>query len=66
VGEISADEDREVLPWAMNSQLPSLSDNVIYRQWPRTTQDKGSEAGEVQEVSFIAGLTKSSSSRRHR
>src|ERR1700737_5520890 len=30
-----------------------LSDKIVYRQWSRTTQDKGREAGEVQEVSFV-------------
>ena len=44
------------LLWMPNS--PPLSDKTIYRQWPRATQDKGSEAGEVQDVSFIAGLPK--------
>jgi hypothetical protein len=24
------------------------------RQWPRTTQDKGGETGEIEEVQFIA------------
>src|SRR5262249_4909921 len=36
----------------------SLLDEAIYRQWPRATQDKGSETGEVQEVSFITRLPK--------
>src|SRR6266704_5291456 len=31
-----------------------LSDEAIYRRWARTTQDKGRQACEVQEVTFIA------------
>jgi hypothetical protein len=34
--------------------FPPFPDKAIYRQWSRTTQDKGREAGEVQKVSFIA------------
>ena len=32
----------------------SLSEKAIYGQWSRTTQNKGREAGEIEEVSFIA------------
>jgi hypothetical protein len=32
----------------------SLSDKATYRQWARTTQNKGREAGEIEEVTFIA------------
>ena len=35
--------------------LPPLSDQSIYGQWSRTTQHKGREAGEVQEVTLIPG-----------
>src|SRR4029453_6343386 len=35
-------------------RLPPLSDQSIYGQGSRTPQHKGGEAGEVQEVSFIA------------
>src|SRR5580700_5037340 len=35
------------------SNLPPLSDQVIYCQGSRTTQSKGCETGEIKEVNFI-------------
>jgi hypothetical protein len=33
--------------------IPPLSDKIVYRQWSRTTQNKGREAGEVQEWRWL-------------
>jgi hypothetical protein len=37
--------------------FPPFSDKSIYRQWARTTQNKGREAGKIEEVTFIADRT---------
>src|SRR5438132_14342351 len=48
------------------SNLPALSDQAIYGQWSRTTQNKGCETGEIQEVNFIARRAELRAGRGHR
>jgi len=43
----------------------ALSGQTIYRQGPRTAQYKGREAGEVQQVSFVAWRPELRAGSRH-
>ena len=44
---------------------PSPSDESVYRQGSRATQDEGGEAGEVQEVTFISWRPELGAGRGH-
>ena len=53
------------LAWGLYPNFPPLSDKAIYRQWPGTTQNKGREAGKIEEVTFIAHRSELRAGRSH-